>query len=87
MNNIDLSGCGTALITPFRNGEVDYDTFAALVDRQVEAGIDFLVPLGTTGGRLAPRSEGKARAELRQQSAFVHSQWLLLEGIKLSFVI
>ena len=42
-------GCGTALITPFRNGEVDYDAFAALVDRQVEGGIDFLVPLGTTG--------------------------------------
>ena len=49
MNNIDLTGCGTALITPFKNGEVDYDAFAALVDRQVEAGIDFLVPLGTTG--------------------------------------
>ena len=49
MNNINLTGCGTALITPFKNGEVDYDAFAALVDRQVEAGIDFLVPLGTTG--------------------------------------
>lgn len=49
MKNIDLTGCGTALITPFRNGEVDYDAFAALVDRQVSAGIDFLVPLGTTG--------------------------------------
>ena len=49
MKNIDLTGCGTALITPFRNGEVDYDAFAALVDRQVAAGIDFLVPLGTTG--------------------------------------
>ena len=49
MNNINLTGCGTALITPFRNGAVDYDAFAALVDRQVEAGIDFLVPLGTTG--------------------------------------
>lgn len=49
MYNIDLTGCGTALITPFKNGEVDYDAFAALVDRQVEAGIDFLVPLGTTG--------------------------------------
>ena len=49
MNNIDLRGCGTALITPFKDGEVDYDAFAALVDRQVEAGIDFLVPLGTTG--------------------------------------
>ena len=49
MYNTDLTGCGTALITPFKNGEVDYDAFAALVDRQVEAGIDFLVPLGTTG--------------------------------------
>ena len=49
MNTIDLTGCGTALITPFKNGEVDYDAFAALVDRQVEAGIDFLGPLGTTG--------------------------------------
>lgn len=49
MKNINLTGCGTALITPFKNGAVDYDAFAALVDRQVEAGIDFLVPLGTTG--------------------------------------
>ena len=49
MSNINLTGCGTALITPFRNGEVDYEAFAALTDRQVAAGIDFLVPLGTTG--------------------------------------
>ena len=46
---IDLSGCGTALITPFKAGAVDYDAFAALTDRQIEAGMDFLVPLGTTG--------------------------------------
>ena len=46
---MELKGCGTALITPFSDGEVDYEAFAALVDRQVEAGIDFLVPLGTTG--------------------------------------
>lgn len=49
MYKIDLTGCGTALITPFRGGEVDYEAFAALIDRQVEAGMDFLVPLGTTG--------------------------------------
>ena len=48
-NKIDLTGCGTALITPFADGAVDYEAFAALVDRQVNAGIDFLVPLGTTG--------------------------------------
>ena len=44
-----MHGCGTALVTPFRGGKVDYGTFASLVDRQVEAVVHFLVPLGTTG--------------------------------------
>ena len=44
-----FKGCGTALLTPFKGGEVDYQTLATLIDRQVAAGIDFLVPLGTTG--------------------------------------
>ena len=44
-----LKGLGTALLTPFKSGEVDYTSFAATVDWQVEAGTDFLVPLGTTG--------------------------------------
>lgn len=48
MNRLDIKGCGTALITPFRDGAVDYDALAKLVDRQVAAGIHFLVPLGTT---------------------------------------
>lgn len=49
MINNELRGCGTALVTPFRNGQVDYEAFAALVDSQIKAGVDFLVPLGTTG--------------------------------------
>lgn len=51
MKHLTLSGCGTALLTPFKNGgmEVDYDTLAALTDRQMAAGMHFLVPLGTTG--------------------------------------
>lgn len=44
-----FKGCGTALLTPFKGGEVDYEAFAATVDWQVETSIDFLVPLGTTG--------------------------------------
>ena len=48
MKRLDIKGCGTALITPFRDGKVDYEALAALVDRQVAAGIHFLVPLGTT---------------------------------------
>jgi 4-hydroxy-tetrahydrodipicolinate synthase len=49
MNYTQFRGCGTALITPFRDGAVDYEAFAALVDRQVAGGVDFLLPLGTTG--------------------------------------
>ena len=48
MKRLDIKGCGTALVTPFRDGKVDYEALAALVDRQVAAGIHFLVPLGTT---------------------------------------
>jgi 4-hydroxy-tetrahydrodipicolinate synthase len=45
-----FTGTGTALVTPFRrDGSFDEPTFRALVKRQIEAGIDFLVPCGTTG--------------------------------------
>lgn len=50
MKQLTLKGCGTAMLTPFKkDGSVDWDAFAASVDRQIEAGIHFLVPLGTTG--------------------------------------
>lgn len=45
-----FQGCGTALLTPFRPDlSLDEETFRALVRRQIEAGIHFLVPCGTTG--------------------------------------
>jgi len=45
-----FTGCGTALITPFRDDlRLDEATLRKLVRRQVEAGINFLVPCGTTG--------------------------------------
>ncbi len=49
MNINTLKGCGTALVTPFRDGKVDYEAYARLVDYQIKGGVDFLVPLGTTG--------------------------------------
>lgn len=42
-------GAFTALVTPFRDGALDLDTLTALVARQIAAGIDGLVPCGTTG--------------------------------------
>ncbi len=44
-----LEGVSTALITPFRNGQVDEEALRGLVERQIEAGIDSLVPCGSTG--------------------------------------
>ena len=45
-----FTGCGTALVTPFRRGgSLEEATLRKLVRRQIEAGVDFLVPCGTTG--------------------------------------
>jgi 4-hydroxy-tetrahydrodipicolinate synthase len=44
-----FTGALTALITPFRDGALDEAAFRALVERQIAAGIDGLVPCGTTG--------------------------------------
>ncbi len=43
------TGCYTAIITPFKNGSVDYDGLKKLVDFQVENGITGIVAVGTTG--------------------------------------
>jgi 4-hydroxy-tetrahydrodipicolinate synthase len=45
-----FTGCGTALVTPFhRDQSLDEETLRKLVRRQIAAGINFLVPCGTTG--------------------------------------
>ena len=42
-------GATTALITPFKNGKVDEATYAKLIQRQIDNGIDAVCPVGTTG--------------------------------------
>ena len=44
-----IEGCLTALVTPFRDGKVDFDKLARLVDWQIENGVDGIVSVGTTG--------------------------------------
>src|SRR5947209_3561295 len=47
---MELSGCGTALVTPFRaDGALDETALVRLVNWQIESGIKFLIPCGTTG--------------------------------------
>lgn len=44
-----IIGAMTAIITPFKNGKVDEQTYAKLIKRQIDNGIDAVVPVGTTG--------------------------------------
>ncbi len=44
-----FAGTYTALVTPFRNGQVDYDGFRKLIEAQIAGGVDGIVPVGTTG--------------------------------------
>lgn len=44
-----IEGCLTALVTPFRDGKVDFDRLVKLIDWQIEQGIDGIVAVGTTG--------------------------------------
>ena len=45
----DFAGLSVAIVTPFRDGEVDYDRLKQQIEFQVEAGTRCLVPVGTTG--------------------------------------
>ncbi len=47
MNNVYRSN--VALITPFQDGEVDFETLDDLIEFQLENSIDAIVPVGTTG--------------------------------------
>jgi 4-hydroxy-tetrahydrodipicolinate synthase len=50
MKEKQFTGTGTALITPFKaDGQINYTALEYLVDLQIDEGIDFLVPCGTTG--------------------------------------
>ena len=49
MSKMAIEGCYTALVTPFRDGHVDFETLAHLVDWQIDEGVDGIVSVGTTG--------------------------------------
>jgi 4-hydroxy-tetrahydrodipicolinate synthase len=68
---MQLRGCGTALVTPFhQDGSVDEAALRNLVSWQVESGIDFLVPCGTTG----------------ETPTLTHDEWLQVIGVTVEVV-
>lgn len=44
-----FTGCGTAIVTPFKNGEIDYPALDNLVEFQLSNGVDAIIACGTTG--------------------------------------
>jgi 4-hydroxy-tetrahydrodipicolinate synthase len=75
-----FTGCGTALVTPFaRDFTLDEETLRRLIRRQIEQGIDFLVPCGTTGeSPTLTRSEHLRVVEITVEEA--HGQVPVLGG-------
>ena len=66
-----LKGCGTALVTPFKEDlSIDEEALARLVEFQIAEGIDFLVPCGTTGESVTMSDDEQRRVvEVVLQSA------------------
>ncbi|MFZ1457248.1 MAG: 4-hydroxy-tetrahydrodipicolinate synthase, partial [Saprospiraceae bacterium] len=56
-------GTGVAIITPFKNNEIDYNTFGRIIDYVINGGINYIVALGSTG-ETATLNEDEARKVL-----------------------
>lgn len=74
-----FKGVFTALITPFRDGAVDFEAYDALVERQLEAGVAGLVPVGTTG-EAATLSDEEAEALIARTVKLTAGRALILAG-------
>lgn len=72
-------GVITALVTPFGNGKIDEDAFRAHLDRQIEAGVDAVVPAGTTG-ESATLSHEEHKELIRIAVEHVHGRVPVIAG-------
>lgn len=49
MKQYRFGGTGVALVTPFKNGQIDFDALERVIEHVIDGGVDFIVSLGTTG--------------------------------------
>lgn len=78
MTEKTFKGCGTALLTPFKEDySIDYDAYSQLVERQVNGGVSFLTPLGTSG-ETPTLSKSEKRELLEMTHAHAHGLPLLV---------
>lgn len=75
-----FSGVYTAIVTPFRDGQVDHAALAALVERQVKGGVAGVVPCGTTG-ESATLSEKEKQAVIGTTVEAVAGRCQVIAGV------
>jgi 4-hydroxy-tetrahydrodipicolinate synthase len=76
-----IQGCGTALVTPFdEDMAVDFGCFERLVERQVQEGIHFVVPCGTTGESVTLSSEEQLQV-IRTANSVVAGRVPVMAGV------
>ncbi len=62
MKDIIFKGCGTAIVTPFDDNSINFDSFKKLIDFQVKNGADAIIVCGTTGESATMSLEEKKQA-------------------------
>ena len=79
MKNKIFEGIGTALITPFKDGKIDFSALEALIESQISAGVNAIIIAGTTG-ECATLSDSERYALFEASSRFVGGRAKLVFG-------
>jgi 4-hydroxy-tetrahydrodipicolinate synthase len=66
MTPLNLSGTGVALVTPFKNGAIDFNALDNLIERVINGGVEYIISLGTTG-------EATSLSDIEQKAIILHT--------------
>lgn len=79
MNNSDFRGTGVAIITPFRNQEIDFEALTDVINHVIEGGVNYIVALGSTG-ETATLNQEEAKAVLDHVIEITNSRVPIVAG-------
>ena len=79
MTTIDLTGTGVALITPFKNGAVDFNSLTTLIENVIKGGVEYVISLGTTG-EATSLSDIEQKAIIRHTIEIVNNRVPIIAG-------
>ena len=66
MTPLDLTGTGVALITPFKNGAIDFNALTTVIENVINGGVEYVISLGTTG-------EATSLSDIEQKAVIRHT--------------